>query len=428
MAKLGKILAPIIAVLAIASVTLSVFLFKFINLDKERSSKIAKEFAETAKKLDAGTSTGDASKVTFTPSAPGQKETGTLSFHDFKLNKDGFSQVVGAVPALADTVVTQRNDMSDAISEITSSFGLNADYMSVDDLRKKSSYEGKLKLAKSYFEAFKKRDDELAAGLKQCAQTAGAISVGSFGNIPTVSDDDGEEQVTFAGNADAIKKLNTFIGELNKRCAKYESTIKNLNNVIRAHKFTAPLGKISKDNYESVLSALVKDAEAINSKLLELDKVKKQLEDAKAEIRRNEEDITNLKEKLKQKQEDLDAKEKIIRDHGIEQVVDNRPDINSIDDVLPDTKGKVIRENKDWNYVIINLGKKEVAIGTEVVISSIKGEYLASGKVTKVEDYISMVEIIRRSRKSDGDVIPKGSTVYMGKNVGASDNSDLEED
>ena len=78
MGKLGKILAPVVAVFAIAALVMSFLVAKQGKLFRERAAVLAEGLVSAAQKLDSGS--GDKSKVTFTKAENGNPEDGTLGW------------------------------------------------------------------------------------------------------------------------------------------------------------------------------------------------------------------------------------------------------------------------------------------------------------------------------------------------------------
>lgn len=426
MGKLGKILAPIVALLAIAAAVLSFLISQGFNKYRDRASKMAQGLADTATKLDSQSNSGTAAKVKFTAQAPGVKESGSLAYAEYKKAPDTYAKTVASVGELAQKVNSQRNELADNIAAMSISLGLPADNISTDELKALASYSPKIKLSKDYTDAFRKRDDELTAGIKQFASALKCRDIDALDSLPTIEENSetGDVQVKYVEQAPAIKAVSSAIAELLKRKSAYEQAIAASKKVISEFDaWTVNITRLSGKDYADVLKALATDLAAVNGKLAELKRVKSELEQAQAELKKLEKQITGLKDNL----EDLTAKNKALHDklkfYGFGDEQQEQKVISSVDDVDPDTKGEVILDNKHWNYVITNLGKYAVANGTEVMISN-NGTYIASGKVTKVEEEISVIEITRRKT----DVIPKGATVFMGDNVNDNDNSPDDDD
>ncbi|MBQ7652390.1 MAG: hypothetical protein IJS15_15630 [Victivallales bacterium] len=445
MGKLGKILAPIVAVLAIAAAVLGFLVNSGFKKYQERASKMAKGLVDTGAKLDAQTNTGKASSVKFTAAAPGVKESGTLSFADFKADPNKFNSTVGAVSDIADKIVAQRNDLTDAVKDISIKLGMKEDFIAADDMKDIGTYQARIALAKSYVDAYEQRDKEFVAYLKKFANSVGR-NLGAIDRKPVIKtekvappkkaasedSEEGEESepeeeepvetqvAKFESNSAALDAVNNAIASMKNCRDSYEKSIRSVKAVISNYgEWKADVSGISERNYETVLVALASDLAVINRKLGEVNQVKAELARKNEELNRSKGEIESLKKKNEDAGKEIEkitgrVKEltKLLGgDESIAEVMDddNGP-VVTLKDVKLNTKGKVIIDNKEWNYVITDLGNRKVAVGAKVAFVSADGSYIGSGAVTKVKDGVSLVEITRRINKSG---IPVGSTAVI---------------
>ena len=422
MGKLGKILAPIAAVLAIALAGLSFLIYDGSLKYQKRAANLAETVEKTAKKLDAGTNSGLVSGISYTAPAPGVKESGKLSFKDYRTDPSSFEKNTGNVVKLAGDVIAQRDELSEAIAEMTKALGIQSDVVTAEQLDTLEGYKELLTIAKSYAEAFRKKDNELAKAIQDAAKLVGASNAANASKrLPTIKESkvassggEGEEgeastvkTAVYDSQAKNLAQLSSNIEALQKRRAAYEAAIKNITKVMSAHKFTAKVNGISGSGFEKILLDLATDMKAINDKLKELAKVKKELQQEKAKVEEAQKQIN----KLKAEKAELDTKLKeAIQKMEYYGILGNtqKPDLTDKSQVNPDTRGKVIIDNSKWNYVVANLGKKQVVPDVEVIISN-NGTYLGSGKITKVEEEICLIEMSMRKTAE----IPKDSTVII---------------
>lgn len=437
MGKLGKIMAPVAAVLAIALAALSFLVNDGFKKYQSRANNLAETVKNTAQKLDAGSGTSANSSVSFTAAASGTKESGKLAYAEYKKDKSSFEKNTGNVVKLAGDVIAQRDELSEAIASMTQALGIPADTITAEELNTIAGYKELASLAKSYVEAFKKHDDEVVKAFQDAAKLAGANNAANAAKkYPTIaeqevsnsssnseenSEEAGEESSEEASTTTvkmakydsqdkSLAQLKANIEVIVKRKTAYEAAIKNLQKVLTAYKLKANVAGISGGAYEKILVDLAADMAAINAKLKELDAVKAQLRQKEEEI----ETLTAQNNELKKSIEDKNATIKELQEkmayYGIGGV--KKANLKSRDEVNPEEKGQVILENKEWNYVIADLGKTQVFEGIDVVIS-VSGKYIASGVIKKVEEEICLIEITRRVAND----IPKGATVLMGRNV-----------
>ena len=412
MGKLTKILAPLVAVLAIAACVISILAYLEFKKYKARSTKLATTLLETATKLDEGSESGKLDSVTFSPTAPGSKESGTLSFRDNRKDTTSLDLALATVKELSEKVIEQRKAMADALQELSISIKNNG--VKSEELCKFETYPEKLSLAKSYAKALYDMDNEFASRIEAIGKQVG-ISV-SLARTPRVN---GNSASKVDNNAN-MAKVSAAVDALLKQKAAYEAAIKAIETDISKHAFSSRPRDISAGNYTQKLPALKKDLAAINNKLVELEKVKKDLAAAQATIRQKDQQIA----KLNQEKQDLQKEVAKLREE-LEQLKAEAEDASVVSEdgktkkkafngvVDPETRGTILLDNKEWNFVVCDLGNDKVVVGTEVIIAH-KGVYLGSGKISKVEESVSVIEISRREAK----VFPVGAIVMMGSSVG----------
>ena len=430
MGKLGKILAPIAAVLAIALAVASFFIYKGFQNYQKRAANLAETVEKTAKKLDTGTNSGLASGISYTAPVPGTgtKEDGSLSYKNFKTDAAAFEKQTGNVTKLAGDVISQRDELAEAIQEMTKTLGLPNDNITVETLSSVESYKDLLLLAKSYAEAIRKKDNELAKTVQEVAAAVGANkAVAASKKAPVIKEtklapagEEGEGEgaeaktvktAVYDSQAKDLAQIKENIALMQKRRQAYETAIKNLGKVVTAYKFKTNLNSISGKDFEKVLLGLASDMGEINKKLLELNTVKKQLQQEKAKVQAAENKIKALEAEKEEISKQLKEANSLLDEHGIR--IKQKPDLTEKSQVDANIKGKLLIDNKEWNYVIVDLGKKEVVQDLEVIISN-NGEYLASGKIRQVEKDICLVEL---SLRKEGAMLTD-ATVIISDSLG----------
>ena len=406
MGKLTKILAPIVAVLAIAACVISILAYLEFRKYKARSTKLATTLLETAAKLDEGSESGKMDSVTFSPTAPGAKESGTLSFRENRKDTTSLDLALATVKELSEKVIEQRKAMADALQELSISIKNNG--VKSEELCKFETYPEKLSLAKSYAKALYDMDNEFASRIEAIGKQVG-VNV-SLARTPRVN---GNSASKVDNNAN-MAKVTAAVDALLKQKAAYEAAIKAIESDISKHAFSSRPRDISASNYTQKLPALKKDLAAINNKLVELEKVKKDLAAAQATIRQKDQQIAQLKQEKEELQSELEKlREEVEQTKGTVETVDGKTVKRFNGVVDPETRGTIILDNKEWNFVICDLGNDKVVVGTEVIIAD-KGVYLGTGKISKVEENVSVIEISRREAKE----FPVGAIVMMGSSVG----------
>ena len=86
--------------------------------------------------------------------------------------------------------------------------------------------------------------------------------------------------------------------------------------------------------------------------------------------------------------------------------------IEKMEEVKVELTGKILEVNEEWNFITMDLGKDQVVQGLKMAVNQ-NGSYIATVKITKVEDRVCCAEVIS-GRVAD---IKPGSVVfYSGTN------------
>ena len=412
MGKLAKILSPLVAVLAIAAAVFSFLIYSGLKPYQARASKMAKGLSETAKKLDMDTNTGKSGKLDYKEPQPGVKESGAFAYVKYKENPSEFEKNVNEVGAIASTVITQRNELAETIVSVSKNLGIEDGTILDEDLKASGTYAGKLSLPVTYSKAVNNREIDMLEGIELISRklkVGGADSLRSSIGIETGEDD--AMTAKYNGSEGLFDKMGKSVDEINSAIDTYEKWLKGLTGYVKNYKWTAKTASINSKSARTVLDTAKKDLEGINGKLVELVRVKSELEEKLEELKVREEEIAKLKEESESLTTKLAKANERIRELGGEDNA-SRPVLETLDQINPKIVGVVLLDNPEWNYVISDLSNKDIVKGATVVISNESGKFLASGSVSKVEDKISLIEISRRAGS-----IPQGAKVFMGADV-----------
>ncbi|MDD4098869.1 MAG: hypothetical protein PHC30_08870 [Lentisphaeria bacterium] len=429
MGKLGMILGPVVAVLAIVVAALSFVVSNRRMEFRERAAILSKGVADTAQKLDAQTGSGVASKVTFTAAVPGTQESGTLGWPAYKTAPAEYQKAIDNTIKLAADVNAQRGELALGIYEMAISLQMPESALTQDSLNALSSFKNALNDAKSHAVAVRNRHDAVIGALKTYATEVGLrLNTAPFEtrNENKITDEDGNEIGTQLGDYDCkkpLEDLRTAIKDVNDRRKAFEITLKNAPDKVPEFEWSADVQNLSGRNFQTVLAALEEDYTAINGKLIELKKTIEDLAKVKREKQELELAFADLKDKNETLEKDVTALKKQVRDLGGESEVGFVKVIESIKEVDPNTAGKVLVANAQWNFVVVDMGQEHVIANVPIIISS-EGKYLASGVVKKVEKKVSLVEIFR----GDTANIPEGAQAYVNLTVKSPSPDDDDED
>ncbi|MBR4674474.1 MAG: hypothetical protein IKP00_08415 [Victivallales bacterium] len=379
---------------------------------------MAKGLSETAKKLDTDTNTGKSGKLDYKEPQPGVKESGAFAYVKYKENPSEFEKNVNEVGAIASTVITQRNELAETIVSLSKNLGIEEGTILDEDLKASGTYAGKLSLPVTYSKAVKDRELDMLDGIKLVSRklkVGGADSLDSSIGIETGEDD--TMTAKYNGSEGLFDKMGKCVDEMNSTIDTYEKWLKGLTGYVKNYKWTAKTASIDSKSARGILDTAKKDMEGINGKLVELVRVKSELEEKLEELKKREDEIAKLKEECENLAKDNEKLKKENRELGGDR--DDRPILESIDQINTKVVGYVLLDNSEWNYVITDLSNKDIVKGVTVVISDETGKFLASGNVSKAEDKISLIEITRRSGS-----IPQGAKVFMGADVSSGSDDD----
>lgn len=414
MAKLGKILAPIVAVLAIAAAVLS-FLVSSRRADfVNRAAVLSSGVATVAQKLDVQSGSNVSSQVTFTPAAPGTKESGSLAWSSYKTDKDAFQRTVDSAINLAGSLNAQRNLLAQTMLEMVVELRLPERELATEKLTDLNTYEKGAAQARAHAVAVRERDDMLLASLKASSVTVGFNFAGNEDAFLTRTkrfDENGEESL---GNFDcrgALEGYENAVSSVKKRHDDFANALRDSVRTVSSYDWSADVSALSGTRYTSVLGDMKNDFSGINSKLVLLKTTQEELKSVQAEKEKLEESNAELIASAEKAEKEIAALRKKMTDLGIEDegagVVEAKA-VTSYEDLDMSLQGRVLLSNKEWNYIIVDLGNTALMKGVRLAISS-QGKFLGTAEVTEVQERVSLAELLRGSIEE----IPTGAQVII---------------
>ncbi len=410
MAKLGKILAPIVAVLAVAAAVLS-FLVSSRRADfVGRAAILSSGVASVAQKLDVQSASGVSSQVTFTPAAPGTKESGSLAWANYKTDKGGFQKTVDSAVNLAASLNTQRNLLAQTMVEMAIELRLPESELATEKLTDLNSYEKGAAQAKAHAVAIRERDDMLLATLEASSATVGF----DFANNKDVFLARAKGEDDSLGSFACRSVLEGFEGAVTlvkKRQDDFASALREGVAAVNSYEWSADVAALNGPRYASALGDMKNDFSGINNKLVLLKTTQDELKSVQAEKEKLEENNAELIASAEKAEKEVAALRKKMTDLGISEdtsVGGAKKPVSNFDELDKTLQGRVLLSNKDWNYVIVNLGNAALMKGVRLAISS-QGKFIGTAEVTDVQDKVSLAELIRGSI---GD-IPVGAQVII---------------
>ena len=421
MAIFNKILNILILVLAGAAVAFGFLLFKKRTALKDRGDQMAKVIHSVAQTLDDDSNSGTdvASKLLLSKSAPDSVSL----YHD---NFKKLGSVLQSFEMQASDIIAQRNALSKTLFKVAKTLDLpNADSFAEIQFQNVKKFAEKDSKLIALLEKVEKRNTSIAAKL---------VAIAS--------------QVDCTIDPNTLKSLEAYSAPLDDLSGKIKA-VKEKTVALASHvKSICSTWDVSEpsldgDDYADALSTV---ANSLKSK-------KDEFEQTKTELSNQKEKVADLNDKLTQKLDELKSKDKKIK-----ELADKlKPFINTEDpdgggqgpvtpqsemDLVKMLKGKILRVNKKWGFVMIDLGKdNKMEIGSkkkveksvalpEGQIMTVKrnDKYIGDIRIVKVNNDCSIADMIKKS--GDNSIQP-GDIVYFARKIeapAAAKNQDLDED
>ena len=453
MGKLGKIFGILVLVLAIVVAAFSFLLSKHRQMFRDRAADLAAGLDSTGKALAVGS--GVSAPVSFTPASGGGKESGNLGWGDYKANPGDYKNKVKQVEDLAQRVTAQRNALAETLAAVSSSLKAPEDLgLSADNLKAVGKYDAAAKAIKNHVEEVQKRDEEVRISLEALSGILRA-SIPGFGDPefytrktadgsapkapkkPAKKSEDGEEgeeeeaaeeetdaaAVQYGGYdaQSALQALEQAAKVIVDRTAAYEKGYADLFAAISKYNWSVNVSRIKGNDYKSALAAMVADAKEINTKIIDLEeqvsKLKKEVEDFKAKLADRDAKIAQLEEDLKKmtaERDQLKKQAELLSMPKSEYKDVNAPvePIQKIEEVKVEITGRVLDVDEEWSFITLDLGKDQVVPGLKLAVNQ-NGNYIATVKVIKAEDRVSLAEIVTGRV---ADIKPGAIVFYSGVN------------
>ena len=323
MGVLNRIVLILILLAAAGATILSYFLFEKRTDLLKGWDLMANQIDATAKNLDKGSKTNVADQIK-------TKEFSHRNLADMESRLQKLS-------AGADKVVKQRDELAQAICDISAAVGVTADKETLLDVNSYVAHKDELK---TKVDQYKRKNDAIA----QVFSTAGSrLSVATTANA--IKDDKGDQGRAYVSRIHkAVDAQNAKIAERDARLQKIAQTV-----------------GVGASNQDEITKAVAKQKAELNKE--------------KAENRRKTSEITRLNNRITglTREKDryvTDNKKKAAEIADLKKRINptNNPDINRIEYQKKDAqyylnlyalvRNQVKRVDTKWNFVTIDLGAK----------------------------------------------------------------------
>lgn len=392
----NRILNVLILVLALVSAAYSGLLFQRRVELRDRGEKLADAVAVVAKDLDENSGTAYSKDIT-RELVKGEKgedlDGGKLGWAYYHSVRDPESKSYPKFDALlskfkeqAIAIRAQRDRLATAVNEHATLFQQPSEPAAIQNV---ASYEEAVTNVHKGLEGIRKRDDEIFSKIESTANQIGVAITK-------------DELMDIANYEKPLNTLSVTVSKTKERSENYVDTLQEAVQKIDAHDFEVnPQSLRDEEGYIAALAAIRNDFGNINQKLKDYEQHKVQFLVAKDELERTRAAL----ESANANQAALESKMASMESQfaAMKRKYDRLMDETSTTQTsqLNKIEGKVINVNYDWNYVIINLGKKDNLPESLEMIVAREQEFICKVLVSRVFENYSVAEILPKNQKGN---------------------------
>ena len=397
MAIINKVLNFLILIVAIAALVFGYQLFNRRAELRSHSDMLADSMANVVKELDVASERNLANEInrkdvmlSTSELGPGGK-LGWAFFHDQRDASGGYegfnTKVLRKVEDYTKDVRTQRDELANTLGEIAELFGKEEDLPNTA-FQALPSYDGALTAIKFHMKQVQHREETFTARLEEIANKIGVpMEAGVLNDVANF-------EQPFQDLVDNIDQLNT-------RSTDYVNTVAKAIENMDSHEFTVNIELLKdKKGYTDELVNLHNDFSRINDKLSDFDKLNLDLLETQNTLERTVTQLESAYENAAQVESHLrnciadrsTLKIKLSRFEGVtDSPIDER--------IAQNLQGQVIDVNYDWDYIIINLGKRDrLPANVEMTVARDR-EFICKVLVTRVLDKYAVADILPQLRQ-----------------------------
>lgn len=407
MAIFNRILTVLILLLAIAAAVFSYLLFERRHEFRDRADKLADNLSDIAQIIDTDSNTSYSKQLTFFPATEDQPSSGSLSWQGYHEARDPetgeyaeFDRRIEAGTRAAEALNKQRTFLADKFSQTGITLGIEeADAQSADlrDLAHEDLYKSTSEKILGQAEAVVARDAAMIRTLASLGDSIGhPIERDPFEERSVSLDEDqGEVEKGPYEIGPVLTSLEQNVSGLRERCDEYALVLaEDIFSKIDEFEWNADPNAIKDETaYGAGLSALRQDFVKINGELTRLEVVERQLEETDRDLAKTEETLIATKDALRLSQNRAKDLAREVARLRKEKTGDLATGVTLADeDALKNLRGEVLEVNKDWGFVITDLGVGEINPGMELLVADGK-EFVARVTVTRILPDVSVAEI-----------------------------------
>ena len=393
MAGLNKVLNILIFLLAGASVFFGFQLFKKREELRKRGDKMARFIIDISRTLDEGTGTNYQKNLVFKrleveKGKPGYNPNNAKVslWHN---NYNHLSSVLEPVKEQTVKVVAERDQLANTLSQLAANLEVpNADEFPADKFMDIKTYNDKDTQLAEIAKKIAARDNALVAQIADSADVMGqSIETSALLNLDDYST--------------PLSDFGSMVKKLKERSDTYASSIKEVCDI-----FGISSPSLDGDDYTAALDTVKTEMQGQKDDLdqtkADLESTKEKLTAANDKIENQVKEIAGLNLKVK------DLKEKLANFVDVTKPQDEK-ELN----LKLKLEGKVVRVNKKWGFVVINLGQNnKMIVGLkEKSTKTVPLEEDVTMDVARGPKFMGKIHIVKVAENcAIGDIIPESTT------------------
>lgn len=410
MGKLSTILGILVMLVAIGAAVLSFILFTARTELSGRSAELSTTVANMVDKLENESGTSYKSRVSFTPGDDAGKESGTLSWKEYRSAKDengahpAYQKHLDEAIRLATDINEQRNALAQSLSTVATDMKIpetDLDPSALTNLAESDQFTKSTNRILSLSKAILTRDEAMIQTLLTCARAIDSdFPATALREREEDVDEDGVVTLGDFKHSDPLLAFSSEVSGINERCNEYAKTIVDGVSRVNKFKWETEVDKISdKEQYGSVCTSLLNDFDGINQQLVQFEQARDRISDLKKQVN----DLEDEQELLK---EQVVVFQKQIREFTRARSADPKrggkgPSGIATVEIAPDIEGEIVQVNDEWNFVVLNLGREKGVNEEMEMLVARSDELVARLQVSKVLRKISIAEILPEIQTSD---------------------------
>jgi hypothetical protein len=412
MGKLGTIFGIVAAVLAIVAAGLSFMISGKRVLYEDRAAKLATTVVQVVDKLDQNSNSGAKAAVSFTV-AEGQRNgtpEDSLGWKKFLDDPAAFDASLGQAVTLSDKINTQRDTLAKSLADASTGLGMDLDVKELRDLGNDTGVGTAVASIAGHVEAVAARDKAMADALVKAAGTINhSLDAAVLSKREESTDADGK---VVKGQFPCVAPLEDFNGKvkgLSTRANDYADAIVAAIRGVSKHTWQADPEKVKDEReYSGALTSLQNDFTDINEQLALYEQAKKEVAEQKTRISQLMEGVEEAQAELRDVKKDLTkVKSENLRLKKIANI-----DEGAADGPSQDLAGEVVEVNEQWNFVVLNLGRKDRVPENLRMLVARGDKLVARLLVSKVMGKVSVAEILP---EANVEAVKVGDRVIMPK-------------